>query len=176
MRPATTCPAFSPNPIPARGAEYTGSVGIPEITVSPNPRITDAASLYTLGIAYAITPDGVERLLEAHWGVVSQLLTDHGPWEGYNTSKKEVIRFQTTVHTLSLILGVLNTASENMARYLDSKGLGQTLTRSTRPAASSISCRRMPRRSPGRPTKAASVLRATPVVFISGAKTWAKWD
>ncbi len=110
-----------------RSSQYTGSIGIPAITVSPNPRIIDAPSLYTLGIAYAIAPDRVERLLDANWGVVAKLLTDHGPWEGYNTSKREVIRFQTTVHVLSLILGTLNTASDNMAGYLDSRGLSESL-------------------------------------------------
>ena len=116
-------PGFLSEAYSGRDGQYTGSIGIPEITVSPNPRITDAPSLYTLGIAYAIAPDGVERLLEAHWDVISKLLTDHGPWEGYNTTKGEVIRFETTVHVLSLLLGALNTASDDMARYLDSKGL-----------------------------------------------------
>ena len=35
------------------------------------------------------------------------LLTDHGPWEGYQATRQEVIRFQTTAHTLALILGLL---------------------------------------------------------------------
>ena len=38
-----------------------------------------------------------------------------------------MIRFQTTAHTLSLILGLLGTASDHMKRYLDSKGLGARL-------------------------------------------------
>jgi hypothetical protein len=122
-------PGFLSEAYSGRGGQYTGSIGIPEITVSPNPRITDAPSLYTLGVAYAIAPDGVERLLEAQWKIIATMLTDHGPWEGYNTSKREVIRFQTTVHVLSLVLGVLNTASDDMARYLDSRGLsGQLAT------------------------------------------------
>jgi hypothetical protein len=120
-------PGFLSEAYSGRGSQYTGSIGIPEITVSPNPRITDATSLYTLGIAFAIAPDGVERLLDANWGVISQLLTDHGPWEGYNTTKRDVIRFQTTVHVLSLILGALSTASDNMAKYLDSRGLSEPL-------------------------------------------------
>jgi hypothetical protein len=103
--------------------QYTGMVGIPEITVAPRPRITDAASLYSLGAAYSIAPEQVEKFLGAHWNVVSQLLTDHGPWEGYNVSRHEAIPFQTTAHTLALILGLLRTGSEHMTLYLDSKGL-----------------------------------------------------
>ena len=50
-------------------------------------------------------PEKVERFLAANWSVVSKLLTDHGPWEGLNTTRQEVIRFQTSAHTFSLILG-----------------------------------------------------------------------
>ena len=107
--------------------QYTGAIGIPEITVDPNPRITDAPSLYTLGVAYAIAPDGVERLLGARWDLISQLLTEHGPWEGYNTTQGKVIQFQTSVHVLSIILGALNSASDDMARYLASRGLSEGL-------------------------------------------------
>ena len=103
--------------------QYTGSVGIPEITVSPRPRITDAASLYTLGVAYSIAPAEVERFLGANWPAIHGLLTDHGPWEGYNVDRREPIRFQTTAHTLSLILGLIGRGSDNMHRYLKSKGL-----------------------------------------------------
>jgi hypothetical protein len=103
--------------------QYSGAAGIPEITVVPRPRITDAASLYTLGVADTIAPEKVERFLAANWPLISQLLTDHGPWEGYNVSRKEPIRFQTTAHTLALILGILGTASDHMNRYLDAKGL-----------------------------------------------------
>ena len=94
-------PGFLSESYSGEGVQYTGSVGIPEITVSPRPRITDAASLYTLGAAYSVAPDKVERFLAANWPVVSRLLTDHGPWEGYNVTRKEVIRFQTTAHTLA---------------------------------------------------------------------------
>ncbi len=120
-------PGFLSEAYSGRGSQYTGSIGIPEITVSPNARITDAPSLYTLGVAYAISSDKVERLLKAHWGVVSELLTDHGPWEGFNTSQGKIIRFQTTAHVLSFVLGALNTASDNMARYLESRGLNDPL-------------------------------------------------
>ena len=120
-------PGFLSEAYSGRDNQYTGSIGIPEITVSPNPRITDAPSLYTLGVAYAIAPDRLEGLLKADWAVVSKMLTDHGPWEGFNTSQGKVIRFQTTVHVLSLILGALNTASDNMSGYLNSRGLGEPL-------------------------------------------------
>ena len=49
-------PGFLSESYTGEGTQYTGSVGIPEITVSPRPRITDAASLYTLGVAYSIEP------------------------------------------------------------------------------------------------------------------------
>ena len=119
----------------ATASSTPACVGIPEITVSPRPRITDAASLYTLGAAYSIAPEKVEQFLAANWPVVSRLLTDHGPWEGFNASRHEVIRFQTTAHTISLILGLLGTASEHMKRYLDGKGLVATLDEVYRPGA-----------------------------------------
>ena len=110
-----------------RDAQYTGSVGIPEITVSPRPRITDAASLYTLGAAYSVAPDQVERFLDSRWPAISSLFTDHGPWEGFNVARREPIRFQTTAHTLALILGLIGRGSENLGRYLDAKGLTSKL-------------------------------------------------
>ena len=58
---------------------------------------------------------------------MSSLLTEHGPWEGFNTTKREVIRFQTSAHTFALILGFLGTASEDMKRYLDSRGRSERL-------------------------------------------------
>ncbi|HEX8199895.1 MAG TPA: hypothetical protein VF590_05370, partial [Isosphaeraceae bacterium] len=120
-------PGFLSESYTGEGTQYTGAVGIPEITVNPRPRITDAASLYTLGVAYSVAPEEVERFLAAHWPVVSGLLTDHGPWEGYNATRREAIRFQTTAHTLALVLGLLGTASENMTRYLESRGLSARL-------------------------------------------------
>ncbi len=109
------------------GTQYTGEVGIPAITVNPKPRRTDVASLYSLGAAYTIAPGKVERFLAANWSVVSELLTDHGPWEGYNVTRREPVRFQTTAHTLSLALGILGNESDNMLRYLDSRDLGGRL-------------------------------------------------
>jgi hypothetical protein len=115
------------------GVQYTGSVGIPEITVSPKPRITDVASLYSLGPAYTIAPEAVEKFLAANWPAISKLLTDHGPWEGYNATRREPIKFQTTAHTLGLALGLLGNASGHMKRYLDSRGLGDELAAVYRP-------------------------------------------
>jgi hypothetical protein len=126
-------PGFLSESYTGDGTRYSGDVGIPEIAVSPKPRITDAASLYTLGVAYTIAPDKMERFLAANWPVISKLFTDHGPWEGYNVTKQELIRFQTSAHTLSLILGLLGTGSEHMKRYLDSKGLGEQLAETFKP-------------------------------------------
>ncbi len=116
-------PGFLSESYSGEGTEYTGRIGIPEITTSTRPRLTDAASLYTLGVAYTVAPEKVEQFLAVNWPGVSRLLTDHGPWEGFNTTRQEVIRFQTSAHTFALILGLLGTAPDHMRRYLDSKGL-----------------------------------------------------
>ena len=116
-------PGFLSESYSGRGVAYTGRVGLAEIAVTSEPRISDAASLYTLGAAYAIAPAKIEEFLAANWRIISKLLTDHGPWEGYNTSSNEVIEFQTTAHTLSLVLGFIGAGSEHMKRYLDSKNL-----------------------------------------------------
>src|SRR5439155_11841601 len=79
-------PGFLSESYSGNGTQYTGAVGIPEITVSPNRRITDAASLYTLGVAYSVAPEKIEQFLAANWPIVSRLLTDHGPWEGFNVT------------------------------------------------------------------------------------------
>jgi len=100
------------------GTEYTGAVGLPDVAVTKEERITDAPSLYTLGVAYQISPETVEAFLAEEWGVVKTLLTDHGPWEGLKVSTGEPIRFQTAAHTLSLLLGLIGTADLNMERYL----------------------------------------------------------
>lgn len=106
-----------------RGTEYTGLIGIPELAVTDKPLSTDAPSLYTLGVAYSVAPDQVERFLAGHWPRISALFSPHGPWEGWNTSAPRVNAYQTTAHTLSLILGGLGTAQENMGRYLQERGL-----------------------------------------------------
>lgn len=120
-------PGFLSESYTGVAAQYTGDIGIPEITVNPKPRITDAASLYTLGVAYTIAPEPIERFLGANWPTIAGLLTDHGPWEGYNVTQREAIRFQTSSHTLSLILGLLGTGPENMKRYARHKGLADRL-------------------------------------------------
>lgn len=126
-------PGFLSESYSGNGTEYTGAVGIPEIAVNPMPRVTDAPSLYTLGVAYTVAPAKVERLLDEKWDIVSKMMTDHGPWEGFNTTRRQVIEFQTSAHVLSFILGGLGTASENMKRYLDSKELSESLKRLYKP-------------------------------------------
>jgi hypothetical protein len=126
-------PGFLSESYSGRDAEYTGSVGLADIAVTPKPRIADAASLYTLGAAYVIAPAKIEKFLADNWPVISKLLTDHGPWEGYNISSNAAIQFQTTAHTLSLALGFIGSGSEHMKRYLDSKNLSHRLMESYRP-------------------------------------------
>jgi hypothetical protein len=116
-------PGFLSEAYSGNGTEYTGLIGIPELAVTDKPLITDAPSLYSLGVAYSIAPEKVERFLERHWSRVSGLFTAHGPWEGWKTSEARVIPYQTTVHTLALILGGIDTAQENMRHYLDEHGL-----------------------------------------------------
>jgi hypothetical protein len=126
-------PGFLSESYTGRGVEYTGSVGVAEIAVTPKPRIADGASLYTLGAAYAIAPAKIEEFLADNWPIISKLFTDHGPWEGYNISSKKIINFQTTAHTLSLVLGFIGAGSEHMKRYLDSKNLSHRLMESYPP-------------------------------------------
>ena len=120
-------PGFLSEAYSGNGTEYTGLIGISDIAVTDKPLITHAPSLYTLGVAYAIAPDKTEAFLKEHWPKISALFTSHGPWEGWNTARNETIPYQTTVHTLSLILGALGSAHENMLRYLESKGLSASL-------------------------------------------------
>lgn len=116
-------PGFLSEAYSGKGTEYTGDIGIPELAVADKPLNIHAPSLYTLGVAYTIAPDKVDRFLQDHWSTISGLFTPHGPWEGWNTATRSVIPFQTTVHTLSLILGGINSAQENMHRYLKDKQL-----------------------------------------------------
>jgi hypothetical protein len=94
-------------------------VGIPDIAVQTQDRITNAASLYCLGVAYSVSPVEVEQFFAANWTAISQLFTDHGPWEGHNVTQNKAIGFQTTAHTLSLAVGLLGTGPTNMKRYAD---------------------------------------------------------
>jgi hypothetical protein len=116
-------PGFLSEAYSGNGVEYTGNIGIPAIAVNERPRITDAPSLYMLGTAYSIAPDSIERFLGDNWKQIEVLLTDHGPWEGYNTTQHTAIKFQTTAHTLALILGGISSADINMYRYLTWQGL-----------------------------------------------------
>lgn len=116
-------PGFLSEAYSGNGTEYTGDIGIPDLAVADKPLNTHAPSLYTLGVAYTIAPDKIDRFLQGHWPAISGLFTPHGPWEGWNTETRGIIPFQTTVHTLSLILGGINSAQENMHRYLKDRQL-----------------------------------------------------
>ena len=109
------------------GTEYTGLIGISDLALTDKPLITHAPSLYTLGVAYTIAPEKVEKFLAEHWSMISRLFTDHGPWEGWDTLRNAIIPYQTTVHTLSLILGGIGSAQENMSRYLEQSNLAGAL-------------------------------------------------
>ncbi|MGA2281756.1 MAG: hypothetical protein ABSG80_15810 [Verrucomicrobiota bacterium] len=120
-------PGFLSEAYSGRGVEYTGIIGIPDLAITEQPRITNAPSLYTLGAASQIAPDKVEHFLETNWPTISRLFTKHGPWEGYDTARGVVIKHQTTAHTLALILGGIGSAPDNMRRYLEFKGLNDSL-------------------------------------------------
>jgi hypothetical protein len=120
-------PVFLSEAYSGQGVEYTGRIGIPDIAIAEEPRITNAPSLYTLGAANQIAPDKVEEFLTQNWPAVSRLFTKHGPWEGFDTKRHTIIKYQTTAHTLSLILGGIGSAPDNMRRYLEFKGLYDNL-------------------------------------------------
>ena len=120
-------PGFLSESYSGQGVEYTGRIGIPDVAITEDPRITNAPSLYTLGAACQIAPDKIERFLKTNWRMVSGLFTEHGSWEGYDTAAGRVIRYQTTAHTLALVLGAIGSAPDNMRRYLEVKGLHDKL-------------------------------------------------
>jgi hypothetical protein len=126
-------PGFLSEAYSGNDTEYTGDIGIPDIAVNRKERITDAPSLYTLGVAHHVRPDAVGAFLALQWPRIASLFTDHGPWEGYKTSTQSPIQFQTTAHTLALVLGLVGTGDENMARYLESKGLTARLAELHKP-------------------------------------------
>ncbi|MBM4152093.1 MAG: hypothetical protein FJ220_01040, partial [Kiritimatiellaceae bacterium] len=115
-------PGFLSESYSGNGVEYTGDIGIADIAVTDHERITNAPSLYTLGTAYSISPDAVEEFLAENFRTIGLLMTDHGPWEGYSTATQKPIQFQTTAHTLALLLGGIGSAEENMQRYLTWQG------------------------------------------------------
>jgi hypothetical protein len=116
-------PGFLSEAYSGQGVEYTGRIGIPDIAIDEEPRITNVPSLYTLGAASQIAPDRMERFLEMNWPAISRLFTKHGPWEGFDTKRRSAIKYQTTAHTLALILGGIGSAPDNMRCYLEFKGL-----------------------------------------------------
>ncbi|MGA2801212.1 MAG: hypothetical protein ABSE97_02400 [Verrucomicrobiota bacterium] len=120
-------PGFLSEAYSGKGVEYTGRIGIPDLAIAEEPRITNAPSLYTLGAASQIAPDRMERFLETNWPAISRLFTKHGPWEGFDTKHRTAIKYQTTAHTLALILGGIGSAPDNMRRYLEFKGLRDNL-------------------------------------------------
>ncbi|MCF7848247.1 MAG: hypothetical protein K9M45_05295 [Kiritimatiellales bacterium] len=126
-------PGFLTESYSGNEMEYTGDVGIPDIAVTGAERIADAPSLYTLGVSYMIAPEKIEAFLAANWGNITKLFTDHGPWEGYKTSEQRAIEFQTSAHTMSLILGGIGTGTENMKRYLKFQGLENKLAAFNKP-------------------------------------------
>ncbi len=117
-------PGFLSEAYSGNGVEYTGNIGIPYVAITTQPRITDAPSLYSLGAAYSIRPDKIERFIGENHKQIESLFTDHGPWEGFNTTQDRAIEFQTTAHTLALILGGIGASEQNMQRYLAWKGVG----------------------------------------------------
>ena len=140
------------------GVKYTGARGHPRDHRRPARGSPAPRSLYSLGVAYTIAPDEVERFLAANWPVISTLLTDHGPWEGYNVARSDPIRFQTTAHTLSLILGLIGTGPANMWRRTPSTPASPTASKpSSAPApACQPSSASTPRSSPG-PTRTGQI-------------------
>lgn len=116
-------PGFLSEAYSGRGYEYSGKIGLPDLAVVSDIRITNAPSIYTLGVAYNILPDEVELFLRDHWPLVSSLLTSHGPWEGIHMATQLPIRCQTAVHVMSLILGALGAGDESMARYFEHCGI-----------------------------------------------------
>jgi hypothetical protein len=126
-------PAFLSECFTGNANQYSGAVGIPKISVMQGGRLTDAASLYSIGTAYSLAPEEIERFLGANWSALAPLLTDHGPWEGFNTSWGQPIRIQTTAHTLSLVVGLVGTGPANMRRYAEHAGLSDRIAEHFRP-------------------------------------------
>ena len=121
-------PGFLSESYTGRGVQYTGTWASPRSPSRSAPDHRHRLALHP-GVRLHGRARAIERFLAANWPVLQQLLTDHGPWEGYNVSTREVIRFQTTAHTLGLALGMLGTASDHMGRYLAAAGLAEALDR-----------------------------------------------
>ncbi len=161
-------PGFLSEAYSGRGVEYTGIIGIPDLAITDQTRITNAPSLYTLGAASQIAPDRIEDFLATNWPAISGLFTKHGPWEGFDTESQTVIKHQTTAHTLALILGCIGSAPDNMRRYLEFKGLNEQIALVVRARRTPwISCRRRCKLFPGPATAARSIFPATEIHFAS---------
>ncbi|MEI8139666.1 MAG: hypothetical protein WCI03_07350 [bacterium] len=120
-------PGFLSEAYSGNGNQYSGKIGVPELTVVNDPRITNAPSIYTLGVAYSILPDEMESFLLDNWSAISSLFTQHGPWEGTHMVTQLPIKCQTAVHVMSLIVGGLGAGDEAMARYLEQRGMLERL-------------------------------------------------
>jgi hypothetical protein len=118
-------PGFLSESYTGSGIEYSGRVGVPDISVDSKSRFTNSPSIYALGVAYSILPDEVEGFLAERWTEVATLFTPHGPWEGYAMDSGKPIECQTAAHVMSLILGGIGRGSVDMVRYLKSHGLTQ---------------------------------------------------
>lgn len=80
------------------------------------------------------------------------MFTDHGQWEGYNVAPYKndtlmsmltlgmgggkIIKFQTSAHLLSFVLGAIGSAPENMERYLKAHKLTDKLVEFYKPGKS----------------------------------------
>ena len=120
-------PGFLSESYSGNGNQYSGKIGVPDLMVISDARITNAPSLYTLGVAYSILPGEIEQFLHDYWPEISALFTEHGPWEGVDVNTHQPIKCQTAVHVMSLILGGLGMSDDAMARYLNQRGLSGTL-------------------------------------------------
>jgi len=119
-------PGFLSEAYSGNGNQYTGKIGVPDIAVVRDARITNAPSLYTLGVAYSILPNEVELFVRDNGEAISSLFTAHGPWEGIHVSSGLPIKCQTAVHVMSLILGSLGVGDEAMTRYFEQCGLSES--------------------------------------------------
>ena len=124
---AHALPGFLSEAYSGHGSQYSGKIGVPDLAVVTDARITNAPSIYTLGVAYSVLPDEIEAFLGDNWPEISALFTEHGPWEGTHVATMLPIKCQTSVHVMSLILGALGVSDEAMTCYLKQRGLSGRL-------------------------------------------------
>jgi hypothetical protein len=110
----------------SNASTYVGSVGIQGIAINTgiNQAIT---SLYTLGAARMIDPARIDQFLKDIFAAHPDLVSAHGLWEGYNTSTGAVAQAQIMANVATFLLGVSGRGPEQMARYLQDKGLYASL-------------------------------------------------